>query len=153
MSKKNFVKKYLSDESLDKIADSIKEIEKKTSGELRVCIKKKKGLLEKSRSAQDLAYKEFHKLNMHKTRDRTGVLVLIIFEERKFEIVADVGINEKIESGYWEEISSKMKDHFSNSEYLEGIQFALGRIGEVLIREFKARDDDSDELSNEVIID
>lgn len=152
MSKRNFIKKYLSDESLDKIAESINEIEKKTSGELRVCIKKRKGVLEKNKSAREMAFKEFHKLNMHKTRDRTGVLLLIIFEEKQFEIIADVGINEKIESDYWEEISSKMKDHFSASEYLEGIQFALGRIGEVLIREFKVRDDDTNELSNDVII-
>ncbi|MCB0727418.1 MAG: TPM domain-containing protein [Ignavibacteriae bacterium] len=152
MSHKNFVKKYLSDESLDRIAESIGEIEKKTSGELRVCIKKKKGLLEKNKPSRELAHKEFLKLNMHKTRDRTGVLLLIIFEDREFEIIADAGINEKIGEDLWSNISSKMKEHFSKEEYLEGIQFALGRIGEVLIREFKVKDNDTDELSNEVII-
>ncbi|MEZ4824275.1 MAG: TPM domain-containing protein [Ignavibacteria bacterium] len=89
---------------------------------------------------------------MHKTRDRTGVLLLIIFEDREFEIIADAGINEKIGEDLWSNISSKMKEHFSKEEYLEGIQFALGRIGEVLIREFKVKDNDTDELSNEVII-
>ena len=85
MSKRNFVKKYLSDEDLDIIAESIREIEKKTSGELRVCIKKKKGLLQMKKSDRDMAYKEFFKLNMHKTRDRTGVLLLIIFHDKNFE--------------------------------------------------------------------
>jgi len=152
MSKRNFIKQYLSDESLDKIAESISEIEKKTSGELRVCIKKKRGLLEKSKSVRDLASREFINLKMHKTRDRSGVLLFIIFTERKFEIIADVGINEKISASHWVEISAIMKTHFTNEEYFEGIQFALGRIGEVLIREFKIKDDDSNELSNEVMI-
>lgn len=152
MAKKNFIKEYLSDDELDKIANSINEIEKRTSGELRVCIKKKRGLLEKNKSLRELAFREFSRLNMHKTRDRTGVLLLILFKEKKFEIIADVGINEKISTALWNEISSNMKDHFTKSEYLEGIQFALGRIGEILIREFKAKDDDTDELSNEVFI-
>lgn len=152
MAKKNFIKEYLSDDDLDKIANSINEIEKKTSGELRVCIKKKRGLLEKNKSLRELAFREFSKLNMHKTRDRTGVLLLILFNEKKFEILADVGINEKISTSLWDEISSIMKDHFTKREYLEGIQFALGRIGEILIKEFKTKDDDTDELSNEVII-
>ncbi|MEZ4691854.1 MAG: hypothetical protein R3A12_17515 [Ignavibacteria bacterium] len=53
----------------DRIAESIGEIEKKTSGELRVCIKEEKGLLEKNKPSRELAHKEFLKLNMHKTRD------------------------------------------------------------------------------------
>lgn len=93
--KKNFLSEYLSDEDLKKISGKISDIEKKTSGELRVFIKKNRGLFEKNLSSRELALRGFTKLKMHKTRDKTGVMIFILFDERKFEIIADEGINSK----------------------------------------------------------
>lgn len=152
MSKKNFISEYLSDESLDKISKTIGKIEKSTSGEIRICIKRKRGFLEKKYSPRDIALKEFFKLKIDKTKDRTGVLLFLIFDERKFEIIADEGINSKISPEQWNEITESIKDHFSKESYFEGIIFGIETIGEVLTKEFKVRSDDTDELSNEVII-
>ena len=152
MPRKNFISEYLTNESLDKIAKSIGEIEKNTSGEIRICIKKKRGLLEKKYSPRQIALKEFSKLKMDKTKDRTGVLLFLIFEERKFEIIADEGINSKISPEQWDEISERIKTHFSKKSYFDGILSGIETIGEVLKKEFIVNSDDTDELSNEVII-
>jgi uncharacterized membrane protein len=152
MSKKNIISEYLSDESLDLIASAIEKIEKQTSGEIRVCVKKNRGILERKNTPREIALKEFLKLNMNNTKDRTGVLFFILLNERKFEIVADEGINSKIPAGQWEVISSEVIHHFSNNKYTDGILCCLGKIGEVLIKEFPVESDDKDELSNEVII-
>ncbi|MEO8666823.1 MAG: TPM domain-containing protein [Ignavibacteria bacterium] len=152
MSRKNIISEYLSDEELDKIAGTIGEIEKKTSGEIRVCIKRRRGFLEKKDTPREIAMKEFVRLKMHETRDKTGVLFFLIFNERKFEIVADEGINSKISPGSWNEISGKLTDHFINKNYHAGITKGLIEIGEVLIREFPVRDDDRNELPDDVII-
>ncbi len=152
MTKKNFVSEYLSDESLDTISSEIQKIEKNTSGEIRVCIKRKLGFLEKKHTMRQVAVNHFTKLKMGNTIDRTGVLFLLVFEERKFEIIADQGINSKIPVPFWDEISGKLSDHFVQGNYLDGILHGLQSIGEILKKEFPARENDKDELSNEVII-
>ncbi len=152
MSKKNIISEYLSDESLDRIAEVIGKIEKNTSGEIRVCIKKKRGILERKKTPREIALREFIKLKMNNTRDRTGVLFFILVNEKKFEIIADEGIDSKIASGKWEEIKGGVIHHFSNKKFTEGILNCLEKIGDVLVKEFPVKSDDTDELSNEVIL-
>lgn len=152
MSKINFISEYLSDEALKGISKTIAEIEKNTSGEMRVCIKKKRGLLQKKITPREIALKEFVKLQMHKTRDKTGVLFFIIFDEHKFEIIADEGINSKISTDKWNEISDLIKGHFLKENYHEGLLKALNIIGDVLISEFPIQEGDKNELSDEVIV-
>ncbi len=152
MARKNIISEYLSDEALDSIVVTISDIEKKTSGEIRVCIKKRRGFLEKKYTPRDIALKEFVKLKMNKTKDKTGILFFLIFDEKKFEIIADEGINSKISPDYWNEISDRIKNHFMSKNYLEGIIQGIAEMGEVLVKEFPCKDDDKNELSNEVII-
>jgi len=149
---KNFITEYLSDDHLNIITDEIAKTEKGTSGEIRLCIRRKRGLLEKKLSPREIALKEFVRLNMHKTLDKTGVLLFLLLDERKFEIVADDGIDSKITSQKWEEISSSLISNFEKGEYLSGILSGIQKIGEILTREFPIKPDDKDELSNEIVI-
>lgn len=152
MSKKNVIAEYLTDESLDIIASAIGNIEKKTSGEIRICIKKKRGMLEKKYSSREIALREFVRLKMNNTADKTGVLFFILLNEKKFEIIADEGINSKIPEQHWNEITIDLIENFSKQKYLDGILHSLDKIGKVLVSEFPVKSDDKDELSNEVII-
>jgi len=151
MSGKNFISEYLSDESLNSITQAIGEIEKRSSGEIRICIKKRTGYFEKKYSARELALKQFFKLKMNNTRDRTSVLIFLIFKDRKFEIIADEGINSKISTEHWNYISEHIREYFSKESYSDGILYSIGKIGEILIREFPVKDDDNNELPNDVI--
>ncbi|MDQ3020787.1 MAG: TPM domain-containing protein [Bacteroidota bacterium] len=149
---KNFISEYLSDDSLETIVKSIGEIEKKTSGEIRVCLRKARSFGEKNDTHREIAIKEFVKLGIDKTEQKTGVLIFIMFGEHKFEFIADEGINSKIDPDHWDKISTDVTDYFSKEKYLEGILYGLNTLGEVLIREFPLGSDDKDELSNEIII-
>ncbi|MBS1518663.1 MAG: TPM domain-containing protein [Bacteroidetes bacterium] len=149
---KNYIKKYLSDDDLDAIVKKISESEKKTSGEIRLSIKVKKGYREKEFTPREMALKEFTDLRMHETRDKTGVLIFILFEERKFEIIADSGINSRITEDEWNDLSGKLRDHFKAARYLEGIVYVIEKIGEKLSEEFPFKSDDTNELSDEVVI-
>jgi len=151
MSRKNFISEYLTDESLDSITKAIGEIEKRSSGEIRICMKKKMGYLERKKPVRDLALKHFYDLKMINTKDRTGILIFLIFEDRKFEIIADEGINSKISADHWNDISDKIKDHFSEKKYYEGILHCIGKVGEILISEFPVKADDKNELPNDII--
>jgi uncharacterized membrane protein len=152
MSRKNYISEYLTDDALEKIVQSIGEIEKKTSGEIRVCLKKKRGFRERKIDPRDIAIKEFFKLGINNTKDKTGVLIFVIFGERKFEFIADEGINSKIQTLHWDEISNEVRNYFSKEKYLDGILYGLNRLGNILISEFPIKEDDKNELSNEIII-
>ena len=152
VSRKNFISEYLSNEALGRISNAVGEIEKQTSGEVRICIKKRRGFLEKKLTPREVALKEFFKLKMHITKDKSGVLFFILFEEHKFEIIADEGLNSKISLAKWDEISSEIRNSFSKKNYLDGILKGLNRVGETLIREFPVKDGDKNELSDDVII-
>jgi len=151
MSKKE-IESFFSEEDLKKISQEINDIEKLTSGEIRLCVQEVRGILEKNKTPRELALQQFVTLEMHKTKDRTGVLIHILINERKFEIIADEGINKKIEEHMWHEIKEKMRTEFRKKNYVEGILFCIRLIGEKLKTEFPCGDDDTDELSNDVVI-
>ena len=148
----NFLKKYLPAEDLEKIAEVIAGQEKRTSGEIRVSIKTRRGLLEKKFTPRELAIDEFLRAGMDKTKDGTGVLIFILFSEHKFEIIADKGIDSKISPAMWEEIKTGITTEFKSQNYLAGITGAVNKIGDILHKEFPARNDDTNELSDDVIV-
>ncbi len=152
MFEKNFIPEYLSDKDLGEISLAIKEIEKNTSGEIRVCIKRKRGYLEMEYSPREIALNEFTGLKMHETKDRTGVLFFILFEENKFEIIADEGINSKIPEDEWDLISESIRKNFTVKKYREGIIYVLKKIGEHLINDFPVKEGDINELPDDVIV-
>lgn len=152
MSLKEIISNYLSQEDLRKISERIGEVEKKTRGEIRISLKDHKGYLEKEVNSWDLALNEFYELEMDKTVDKTGVLILVIFRDHEFSIVADEGVNSKFIGDKWGVISSGMSLKFKEGKYLEGILYAIDEISEILIREFPVKEGDVDELSNEIVI-
>jgi uncharacterized membrane protein len=148
----NYIKKYLSKSDLDDIQEAISDVERKTSGEIRFCIKLQRGFRKKKYSTRDIALREFYKLGMDNTQDKTGVLIFILFKERKFEIVADEGINEKIPEDTWSDLSKKLITTFSSEQYKKGLIDCIIEIGDILIKEFSVKEDDVNELSDEIII-
>ncbi len=149
---KNILLKYLSDSDLTEIKEHIAETEKSTSGEIRICFRMKRGWAEKRKSSRELAVKEFHKLGMQGTKDKTGVLVYILFGEKIFEIVADTGINSKISEAGWEIIKNHLSTEFGREKYQEGLINALDEIKGVLIEHFPVSEKDTNELSNDIVI-
>ena len=105
----NYIKKYLSNDDLYELKDEIEKIESKTSGEIRFCLKLKRSYSEKKLKHKELAVKEFIKLGMNKTIDHTGVLIFVLFKDKVFEIIADEGINDKINQDKWDLIIFQMK--------------------------------------------
>ncbi|MEI7485227.1 MAG: TPM domain-containing protein [Ignavibacteriota bacterium] len=148
----NYIKKYLSKEELDSITNHIAETEKFTSGEIRICFNKNTAWAERKLTSREMAVKEFHKLGMHNTKDKTGVLLYVLFKDRKFEVVADTGINDKISAEKWDVITNHLIGEFKSGNYKAGIIKALDEIKEVLMKEFPRKADDTNELPNDIVI-
>ncbi len=143
---------FFTDDDFLRISNKIKEAEKSTSGEIRVSIKEEIPFLKRNKTIKELAEEEFFRLNMDKTRDKTGILLFIVLGERKFYILADEGINEKVTPDTWGRIRSLMEDEFRNGRFTLGIIKGVEEIGKVLSQHFPIKPDDTNELSDRVII-
>ncbi|MEJ5304503.1 MAG: TPM domain-containing protein [Ignavibacteria bacterium] len=152
MISKNFIHKILSEVELEKIAEEIKSQELRTSGELKVSIKKGRSLFDKRKSIRELAIREFHRLGMTNTRDRSGILFFLLLNDREFYILPDIGISEKIPQTFWDELAKEAENSFREKNFFEGILKVLRKCGDVLAEHFPRKSDDMDELSNKVEI-
>lgn len=148
----NYIKKYLSKSDFEELTEDIGKIEAETTGEIRLCFKLKRGFHERKLTSREVAMKEFFKLGMDKTEEKTGVLIFILFGEKKFEIVADEGINSKINQETWDMIINHLNTEFSQGNFKTGLLKCLNEIKIVLVKEFPARFVKKNELSNDIVI-
>jgi uncharacterized membrane protein len=139
------VRKYFSEGDKIQIKNAIRAAELDTSGEVRVHIKKHcKG------DVLDRAAYIFEKLEMHKTELRNGVLFYLAVEDRKFAILGDAGINQKVPENFWEEIKKNMLNHFKEGRFTQGLSEGIMEAGKELKAHFPYQQDDVNELSDEI---
>lgn len=146
------VKKFLPESDLHAIAKFIGEHEKATSGQIRVSIRQRRSRNERGHSIEDLARKEFHALGMTKTSERTGVLIFLLLEDKKFHILADEGIHKKVGEGTWQTIANEMAGHFKGKKFREGIEHGIRAVAAELSKHFPKKPGEGDELPNNVRI-
>jgi uncharacterized membrane protein len=149
---KQLIYYFLNDDELLRISNKIKQAEKTTAGEICVSIKEHRTFLQKRKSVRDLAEEEFFKSGIDKTRDNTGILIFILLESRQFHILADKGINEKVEARTWDSIKDEMQTMFLKGYFSKGIIHGVEEVGKILSRHFPIKPDDTNELSNRVVI-
>jgi uncharacterized membrane protein len=148
---KSLIYTILSDDELLRISNRIKENEKYTSGEICLSIKENRNIFDAT-DIREIAEKEFLQLGIHKTEERTGILILIVLKEREFYILADEGINSQVEKTTWNKIRDNMAADFSKGNFSEGILRCVDSIGEILKQKFPVKPGDRNELSNRVYI-
>ena len=149
---KQLIYYFLNDDELLRISNKIKQAEKATAGEICVSIKEHRTFFQRRNSVRALAEEEFFKLGIDKTRDNTGILIFILLESRQFHILADKGINEKVETKTWDSIKDEMQKMFLKGNFSKGIIHGVEEVGKILSRHFPIKLDDTNEISNRVVI-
>jgi len=142
---KKTVETFFKESEKEAIVEAIKRAELKTSGEIRVHIESKCKGSELARATQ-----VFKILNMHKTKERNGVLIYLAFADRKFAIIGDGGINKIVPENFWEDIKEMMLNRFARRKFGKGIVEAIDRVGEKLAEFFPYQSDDVNELPDEI---
>ncbi len=145
------MKKILTKDELRSLSDQIGEIEHKTSAEIRVAVRHTKHWSERKLSARQVAERDFRTLGMAKTKDGTGILIFILLNERKFELLADRGIIAVLPEEFWVHAAEKLSEHFSKNNFFHGLTTALAEIGEVLESKLPPTAEAKNELPNDVI--
>lgn len=98
------------------------------------------------------ALQAFITRDLHATKDRTGILIMVSLLEHRVEILADTGINAKVSGDTWQKIVSNMIGNIKSGDLAEGFCIAVRECGEVLAKDFPGTHDNPDEISNKVII-
>ena len=141
-------KEFLNHVEDSRIVKAIADIEKKTSGEIRIFVS--------SRSVGDIlqtAAQQFIKLGMNQTKERNGVLIYIAPKSQKFAVIGDRGIHEKCGEAFWKEIASEMSCLLKEHQYTEALLLGVQVAGRQLIRYFPVRPNDQNELPDSVVRD
>ncbi|MCE1187987.1 MAG: TPM domain-containing protein [Ignavibacteria bacterium] len=142
----------MNDDDLLRISNAITEMEKLSSGEIVVSIKEKRNWWQKRVPVRKLAEREFRRLKINATRDHTGILLYIILKDREFSVLADSGIHDIVGDSQWELIKDLLLKNFRAGYYCKGIVEAVHEMGRVLSLHFPIKPDDTNEISNRVII-
>ncbi len=136
---------FLNKKEQQEIIKAIEKAELNTSGEIRVHIESTcKG------DPVERAVYLFDKLKMHKTRERNGVLIYIAHKSRKFAIIGDSGINEKVPENFWEEEKELLTKHLKENDAAGGIVAIIEMAGRNLMQYFAYQSDDINEQSNDI---
>jgi len=139
------IEDFLTADEEQKLIESIKIAEKNTSGEIRVHIEKST-----EKPPMERALEVFHFLKMDSTQLRNGVLIFIAVESKKFAILGDEGINNKVPENFWESEKELVLSYFSKGEFTKGLELAILEVGKKLKEFFPYESHDTDELSNEI---
>ncbi|MGE0077247.1 MAG: TPM domain-containing protein [Bacteroidales bacterium] len=138
-------KDYFTPEQQKSIVEAIEQAELSTSGEIRVHID-----LACKGDVLDQAAKTFAMLKMHKTKLRNGVLVYLSVQDHKFAIIGDAGINTQVPENFWESTKLAMLEKFKENNLTEGLVTGITMAGEQLKKYFPYKDDDINELENNI---
>ena len=136
---------FLSKTEEQEIVQAIVEAEKNTSGEIRVHIEE-----HTEKSPLERAQEVFFELKMDETQDRNGVLFYVCVSDKKFAIIGDKGINEAVESDFWDCTKDTVIANFKEGNFKKGLVEGILRAGERLKKYFPYQSDDTNELSNEI---
>lgn len=92
----------------------------------------------------------FHQHGIPRTREGTGILIFLSLLERRVQILADRGINERVPAGTWERLVDHIVAGMRQAPAVEPLCQAIAECGDLLATYYPAKPDNPDELSNEV---
>lgn len=136
----------LNTEEQEAIKLAIQAAEFQTSGEIRVFVESTC----KEKNVLDRAVQQFYHLKMEETALRNGVLIYLAIDEKRFAIIGDKGINEKVPENFWESTKDIMISYFKKSEMTEGLKQGIAMVGEQLKMYFPYDKNDKNELPDEI---
>jgi putative membrane protein len=101
---------------------------------------------------REAAGQAFRTRGVARTRERTGVLIYVALAEHYADVLADVGIAERVDEQVWREILAELIGAIGSGRIADGLAAAVRRVGAVLAEHAPPRPGDTDELSNKVIL-
>ena len=96
--------------------------------------------------SRERAKEVFAQRGVWNTEENNGVLIYVLLADHAVEVVADRGIDSRIDAGEWEAICHMMESHFASGRYDEGGLAGVNAVSLLLERHFPATGAGTNEL-------
>lgn len=98
------------------------------------------------------AERAFYEQGLHKTREGTGILILLSVLEHRVQILADRAIDSRVPAGTWDSLVQDLVGGIRAGCHTQALCQAILRCGDLLAIHFPARDGENpNELPDELI--
>jgi uncharacterized membrane protein len=94
--------------------------------------------LVKEQSSRQRALEIFSQRRVWDTEHRNGLLIYLLLADRAVEIVADRGINAKVNTHEWDSICRTMESALKRGHYESGVVGGIEAVTQLLIKHFPA---------------
>lgn len=95
---------------------------------------------------------EFFEAHMGETQAATGILLMLSLMEHRAVVLADKAINDKLPPDTWHQVIGEMTYGIKSQNISQGMIAGIHRCGELLAQHFPLPPNDTNELSNQLII-
>lgn len=102
-------------------------------------------------AVKDRAVRAFYEKGLYRTKHQTGILIFISIFERKVWILADRGINARIEPEEWLRLTRLLTAGLRSNKACEALCSVIRQCGEMLACHFPASDKNLNELPDGII--
>jgi uncharacterized membrane protein len=125
-------------EMVERLARRVGASESRHSGEVRIYVEA--GLptsyLLRDATPRQRAVAMFGKLRVWDTEHNNGVLIYLLLAEQAIEIVADRGLNSRVDATQWQRIVERMRGAFREGRFEDGLTQALEEVSALLVAHF-----------------
>ena len=129
-----------------RIKAAIVAAEKQTSGEIRVSVSTYFW-----GNVRRAAGRAFNRLGMSKTHDRNGVLFFVVPSRRRFALIGDEGIHQKVGQDFWDKLVAATASDFKEGKFNEGLEHGIAECGRLLAAHFPYQGEkDINELPDDI---
>jgi len=126
-------KSLLSKEDNETVVAAIREIEQKTTGEIRVFIESKCKFVD----SIDRAIQLFDKLKMRETKKRNAVLIYLAITHKQFAFYGDEAIfNQAGGEMFWKSAANHFQNNLHEKSLAESLVVAIQELGAALTTHF-----------------
>nr|WP_320113949.1 TPM domain-containing protein [uncultured Desulfuromonas sp.] len=102
-------------------------------------------------TVSEKAFTLFIQQGLHYTRDATGILILVSLFEKRVEILADRGINEKVDQQQWQQAVDTIVEGLHQDTMVDSLCRAIESCGTLLAQHCPQREDDENELPDLIV--
>jgi uncharacterized membrane protein len=115
----------------ERIADAIAKAERGTTGRIAVRI-----VPDKNVEAFERAKQEFGHTGLHRHAQRNAALILVAPKARRYAVIGDTALHERVGDGFWNEVVAGMQPLFERGDAAGAIVGAVSHIGSALREHF-----------------
>lgn len=140
--------------ALSAIEQQIGACENNHQGEIRFAVEAALDTIPllRGQSARERAIEVFSELRIWDTEHNNGVLIYLLLADRDVEIVADRGIDARVQHHEWEAICREMEKAFGAGDYERGSLTGICMVSSLLERCFPAQGANPNELPDKPVI-